>query len=99
MFLAALLDKVTTDTTGVETSVRAVGTREPPAKMALQIAIEGIATVRVQGRIAKTAPWIDMGTLHTQSILTHLDPVQYLRAITTGMSGKSSVSVWAAWGW
>ena len=99
MFASTLLDKVSCDTVGPEMSVRVVGNREPPAKMILQVAIEGSAAVRLQGRIAKTAPWMDLGDLHTRSTLTHFEPVQYLRAVTSSVKAHSSVSVWAVWGW
>lgn len=99
MFLAALLSSVTQDTVGTENSIRAVGSREPPAKMAVQIAIEGAASVRIQGRVSRAAPWMDLGAPYTLSALIHIEPVQFLRAVASGMGPGASVSAWAAWGW
>jgi hypothetical protein len=29
----------------------------------------------------------------------HVQPVQFLRAVTTGVAADSTVSVWAVWAW
>jgi hypothetical protein len=99
VFTSSLLDKVERDTVGEELSIRAVGNREPPAKMTLQIAIVGSAAVQLQARLARTAPWVDLGEIQTRSQLIHLDPVPFLRAVASGMKSGSSVSAWATWGW
>jgi len=94
-----LLKGVTRDTVGVETPMRVLGNREVPGKITLQIAVEGQATVHIQGRLARDAPWLDLGPPHTASALLHLDPVQFLRAVSAGMGPSASVSVWVSWGW
>ena len=94
-----MLKDVKADTTGVETALRVVGTRDPLPKMLIQIEVKGTANVQVQGRVARDAPWVNIGAGHTESALVHLDPVQFLRAVSSGMSGTSSVTVWAVWGW
>ncbi len=99
MSVYLLLKEVMTDTTGPETCLRVVGTREPPGKMSVQIAVRGVASVQLQGRLARDAPWLDIGSLHTQSALAYIEPVQFLRAVSSGMAGNAGVSVWAAWAW
>lgn len=94
-----LLKGAKCDTTGQEIPMRVVGSREPPAKMAVQIEVAGAASVQIQGRIARDAPWLNVGPVYSASALAHLDPIQFLRAVTTGMVSSSSVSVWAVWGW
>lgn len=96
---AYLLEGATADTTGKETLIRVVGTREPPAKMSLQVAVTGSATVLIEGKIDKAAPWAPVHAEFTASAISHIEPIQYLRAVTTNMAPSSSVSVWAAWGW
>jgi len=99
MSVVALLKAVKADTEGVETSLRVVGTRETPARMSLQIHVSGTATVQIQGKIAREAPWVNVGEPHSISALAFIDPVQFLRAVATGMIAGSSVSVWAVWAW
>jgi hypothetical protein len=99
MSVSVLMKSADRDTTGVETVLRVVGTREPPAKMIIQIAIVGTAAVQIQGRIARDAPWQDIGLLQTASALMHIDAIQFLRAVASNVAAKSSVSVWAAWAW
>jgi hypothetical protein len=100
MSATMMLKGVKEDTMGVETALRVVGTREPPSKMLVQIEVKGTAQVQIQGRVARDAPWVDIGARHQASALMHFDPVQFLRAVTSGMSsGTSSVSVWAVWSW
>jgi hypothetical protein len=96
---AYLMEGITTNTTGKETLIRVVGTREPPAKMSLQVAVTGAANVQIQGKIAKEAPWADVCPAFNASGIAYIEPIQYLRAVTSGMATSSSVSVWAAWGW
>lgn len=96
---AYLLEGITTNVTGKETLIRVVGTREPPAKMSLQVAVTGVANVQIQGKIAKEAPWVDVCPAFTASGLAHIEPIQFLRAVTSNMAASSSVSVWGAWGW
>lgn len=97
--MALLLKAVTQDTTGPEMPMRVLGNREVPGKITLQIAVEGQARVHIQGRLAKEAPWLDVVPPQQASALLHLDPVQFLRAVTAGMGANSSVSVWVVWGW
>ena len=97
--MSLLLKSVTQDTTGPEMSMRVLGNREVPGKIALQIAVEGQAKVLIQGRLAKEAPWVDIGPPHQASALLHIDPVPLLRAVTAGMGANSSASVWVVWGW
>ena len=94
-----LLKDVIANTTGQETCLRVVGTREPPGKMSVQIAVKGVANVQIQGRLARDAPWLDIGPPHSQSALAYIEPVQFLRAVSSGMTGDAGVSVWAAWAW
>lgn len=96
---AFLLDGATGNVTGKETLIRVVGTREPPTKMSLQVAVTGTAHVQIQGKIAKEAPWADVYPAFTASAIAYIEPIQYLRAVTSEMAAGSSVSVWAAWGW
>jgi hypothetical protein len=99
MAVCLLLKAVNGDTVGQETAMRVVGSREPPGRMGLQIAVTGTATVQIQGRIARDAPWLDMGAAHSASALMHIEPTQFLRAVASQMAAGSSVSVWAVWGW
>jgi hypothetical protein len=99
MSATMLLKGAKEDTTGVETALRVVGTREPPSKMLVQIEVKGAAQVQIQGRVARDAPWVDIGTPHQASALMHFDAVQFLRAVASGVSSASSVSVWAVWAW
>lgn len=99
MSVSLLLKGVKTDTTGVEVALRVVGSREPPSKMLVQIDVQGTARVQIQGRVARDAPWVDIGARHEASALMHFDAIQFLRAVSSGMSPASSVSVWAVWAW
>lgn len=99
MSVCLLLKEVTADTTGPETCIRVIGTREPPSRMSIQIAVAGIANVQIQGKIAREAPWLDLGPAHSTSALKYIEPVQFLRAVSNGMSGSAKVSVWAVWAW
>ena len=67
--------------------------------MVIQIAIDGSANVQIQGRISRDAPWQSLGPAHRNCALLHVEPVQFLRAVTTGVAADSSVSVWAVWAW
>ena len=87
------------DMEGTETALRVIGTREPPARMIVQIAVTGSAEVQVQGRIARDAPWQNIGSPHVASALVHIEAVQFLRAVASKVLVKSSVTVWAAWAW
>jgi hypothetical protein len=99
MSVSLLLKAATTDTTGQETSLRIIGSREPPAKMSIQVAVTGTANVRIQGRLARDAPWLDVGPNYSTSALAYIDPMPFLRAVSSGMGASSSVSVWAVWAW
>ena len=99
MSVSVMLKDAKADTMGVEIALRVVGTREPLPKMLVQIEVKGTATVQIQGRVARDAPWVNIGASHAMSGLMHFDPVQFLRAVTSGMTGTSSVSAWAVWGW
>lgn len=99
MSAALLLKSIDKDTVGPETAMRIIGTRDPPARMIIQIAIAGTACVQVQGRVARDAPWQDLGALQAASALFHIDAVQFLRAVASNVAEKTSVSVWAVWAW
>jgi hypothetical protein len=99
MSVSILIKSAGVDTVGQETVLRVVGTREPPAKMVIQIAITGTANAQLQGRIARDAPWVDLDQAHAKSALVHIDAVQFLRVVTTGVASGASVSAWAVWGW
>lgn len=99
MSVISLLKAVKTNTEGQETSLRIIGTREPPARMSLQIQVTGAASVQIQGKLAREAPWVNVGAAHSASALAFIDPVPFLRAVATGMAGDSNVSVWAVWAW
>jgi hypothetical protein len=99
MSVCLLLKGVTADTTGAETCLRVIGTREPPGRMSIQLDVSGVANVRIQGKIAREAPWLDLGPIHSASTIAYIEPVQFLRAVCSGMAEKSSVSVWAVWAW
>lgn len=96
---ANLLNCVTQDAEGPEVALRVIGTREPPPSMVIQIAIDGSADVQIQGRIARDAPWQSLGPVHSVCALLHVQPVQFLRAVATGVAPDTKVSVWAAWAW
>lgn len=99
MSVSHLLKGVTQDAEGPEVVLRVVGTREAPPQMVIQIAIVGGASVQIQGRIARDAPWLSLVPAHKESALVHVHPVQFLRAIATGVAANSTVSVWAVWAW
>jgi hypothetical protein len=93
-----LMSNARSDTVGTDVSVRVVGTQIPPAKMSIQVAINGKAKVQIQGRLHKSAPWVDIGEKRDQSCLIYIDPIWSLRAVSSDTGPDSSVSVWAAWG-
>lgn len=92
-----LISNATSDTVGTGVSIRVVGTQIPPAKMSIQIAIDGKAKVQIQGRLHKEAPWADIGEQRERSCLFYIDPIWSLRAVSSEVGVDSSVSVWAAW--
>ena len=94
-----LLNGVKQDAEGPEVTLRVIGTREPPPQMVIQIAIGGSASVQIQGRIARDAPWQSIGPAHRDCALLHVQPVQFLRAVATGVAANTTVSVWAVWAW
>jgi hypothetical protein len=99
MSVSHLLNRVKRDAEGPEVALRVVGTREPPPRMVIQIAIDGSASVQIQGRIARDAPWQSLGPAHRDCALMHLEPVQFLRAVASGVAADTTVSVWAVWAW
>lgn len=99
MSVSYLLKSAARDTEGPETTLRVIGTQQPPARMVVQIAILGSASVQIQGRIARDAPWQSLGPAHRDGALVHLEPVQFLRAVATTVGTDTTVSVWAAWAW
>jgi hypothetical protein len=99
MSVYSLLERVSVNTEGRETSLRVIGSREPPAKMTVQIAVSGNASVRVQGRISKDAPWTDLAGAYAASALAYIEPIPFLRAVASEVGANSSVSVWATWAW
>jgi hypothetical protein len=96
---ANLLNGVTRDAEGPEVTLRVIGTREPPPSMVIQIAIDGSASVQIQGRIARDAPWQSLGPAHSDCALMHVKPVQFLRAVASSVAANTTVSVWAVWAW
>ena len=94
-----LLKAVDQNAEGPETVLRVVGVREPPARMVVQIAVSGAASVQIQGRIDRDAPWQNVGSAQSASALMHLDAVQFLRATATNVAAGTKVSVWATWAW
>lgn len=96
---ANLLNRVTQDAEGPEVALRVIGVREPPPSMVVQISIKGAASVQIQGRIARDAPWQSLGPAHSACALLHLQPVQFLRAVASGVAANTTVSVWAVWAW
>ncbi len=99
MSVSHLLKSVTRDEEGPEVVLRVIGTREPPPRMVIQISIAGTATVQIQGRVARDAPWQSFGPAHRDCALVHVEPVQFLRAVASGVAANTSVSVWAVWAW
>jgi hypothetical protein len=94
-----LLKSIDRNAEGPETVLRVVGTREPPARMVVQIAVSGAAVVQIQGRIDREAPWQNLGPAQSASALLHVDAVQFLRAVATKVVDGAKVSVWAVWAW
>jgi hypothetical protein len=94
-----LLKSVDRNAEGPETVLRVVGAREPPARMVVQIAVNGTALVQIQGRIDREAPWQNVGSAQSASALIHFDAVQFLRATATNVAAGTKVSVWATWAW
>jgi hypothetical protein len=79
--------------------LRVVGTREPPARMVVQIAVTGTALVQIQGRIDRAAPWHNLVPAQSASTVLHLKAIQFLRAVATNVAPDAEVSVWAVWAW
>jgi len=99
MSVSLLLKSVVRDTEGPEVVLRVVGTREPPSRMVIQVSIVGSASIRIQGRIARDAPWQNLGAPHTASALFHVDAIQFLRAVATGFAANTTATAWAVWAW
>ena len=99
MSVSHLLKGAAADTQGPEVVLRVVGNREPPPRMVIQIAIVGSASVQIQGRIARDAPWQNLGPAYRDCALAHLEPVQFLRAVATSVAADTRVTVWAVWAW
>lgn len=99
MSVAHLLKAAGKDAEGPEVALRIIGSREPPPRMVVQIAIVGSGSVQIQGRIARDAPWQNLGSAHRDCALVHLEPVQFLRAVATGVAANSTITVWAVWAW
>lgn len=94
-----LLKSVERNAEGPETVLRVVGTREPPARMIVQIQVSGAAQVQIQGRIDREAPWQNLAPAQSASALMHVDAVQFLRAVASNVAENAKVSVWAVWAW
>jgi hypothetical protein len=99
MSVSVLLKAAAADTVGPEVAMRVIGSAQAPERMVLQVAVNGTATVQIQGRIAREAPWQNLGAAFSGSTLFHIDAVQFLRAVATGVAEKSTVSAWAVWAW
>ena len=95
----ALLNSIPRDAIGAEVVLRIIGSREPPANMVVQIAINGTANVQIQGRITREAPWQNIGPMHSTNALVHLKAVQFLRALANNVQDGTKVSAWADWAW
>ena len=94
-----LLEQVKVDSVGRETALRVLGGRTPPPKMTIQIQVTGTAAVQLQGRVAKEAPWTDIGSAYLASALVYIEPIPFLRANASSIDSGAVVSVWATWGW
>ena len=94
-----LLKSVDRNAEGPETVLRVVGTREPPARMVVQIAVTGTALVQIQGRIDRAAPWHNVAPAQSTSTVLYLNAIQFLRAVATDVADDANVSVWAVWAW
>jgi hypothetical protein len=94
-----LLKSVDRNAEGPETALRVVGSREPPARMVVQIAVTGTAVVQIQGRIDRAAPWQNLVPAQSTSTVLHLNAIQFLRAVATNVAEDAKVSVWAVWAW
>jgi hypothetical protein len=99
MSVSVLLNSADKDTIGNDSVLRIIGSREPPTNMVVQIAIKGSGKVQIQGRIAREAPWQNIGPQHCESSLFHIKAVQFLRAIASDIGQETKVSVWADWAW
>jgi hypothetical protein len=99
MSVCVLLNAADKNTVGNDSVLRIIGSREPPSNMVVQIAIKGSGNVQIQGRIARDAPWQDMGPQHGASALFHIKAVQFLRAVASEVGSESKISVWADWAW
>lgn len=100
MSVCALLSSADKNTVGSDVVLRIIGNREPPSNMVVQIAIiKGSGKVQIQGRIARDAPWQDIGPQHEASTLFHIKAVQFLRAVASDVSADAKLSVWADWAW
>ena len=99
MSAQVLLKSAARDTDGAETVLRVIGSREPPARMVIQVAITGSGEVQIQGRITRDAPWQNIGPAHSVSTIMHIDAIQFLRATASKLVAQSSASVWADWAW
>lgn len=99
MSVCHLLKSAAADAEGPEVALRVVGSREAPQRMVIQIAIAGSASVQIQARIARDAPWQNLGPAHHDCTLLHVEPVQFLRAVATSVAANTTVSVWAVWAW
>jgi hypothetical protein len=99
MSVSYLLKSVDRDTEGSELVLRVIGTREPPAHMVIQIAILGRARIQIQGRIARDAPWQNLGDAWGASALFHVQAVPFLRALATNVAASTAATVWAVWAW
>ena len=99
MSASYLLKSAASDAEGPEVALRVIGSREPPPRMVIQIAIVGSAAVQIQGRVARDAPWQSLGPAHHACTLLHVEPVQFLRAVATSVAANTTVSVWAVWAW
>jgi hypothetical protein len=99
MAATTLLSSSPRDAVGAEVVLRIIGSREPPANMVVQIAIDGAANVQIQGRITRDAPWQNIGPVHAANTLVHFKAVQFLRALASNVQDGTKVSAWADWAW
>jgi hypothetical protein len=99
MSASMLLNAIKADATGPEISIRVIGNRETPSRMSIQVGITGTANVRIQARVARDAPWLDIGPTYSTSALAYIEPAPFLRAVASEMAAGSSVSVWGVWAW
>ena len=89
MSRAKTLLETDTDTVGESFSIDdTIGLGFLPMQISLAAGVT--ASITVQGKLAEDLPWVDIGEAFTVSGLFEITRVQYMRSITTGVSGGST---------